>query len=76
MYKETSDKLSGNARFEGFGIELIHELSLMLGFTYTFKLQADGNYGSKNADGEWNGMIKEIREFVRDNSCCFFLVRD
>lgn len=65
MLKDSSEKLSGNDRFEGFGIELIHELSLMLGFNYTFVLQADGAYGSKNAEGEWNGMIKEIREFVR-----------
>lgn len=66
MLKDSAEKLSGNDRFEGFGIELIHELSLMLGFNYTFVLQEDGVYGSKNAEGEWNGMIKEIREHVSD----------
>lgn len=70
MLKDSSEKLVGNDRFEGFGIELIHELSLMLGFNYTFKLQEDGVYGSKNANGEWNGMIKEIREFVRHFLSC------
>lgn len=66
MLKDSAEKLSGNERFEGFGIELIHELSLMLGFNYTFHLQADGAYGSKDADGNWNGMIREIRDYVRE----------
>uniref|UniRef100_A0A182HTL3 Ionotropic glutamate receptor C-terminal domain-containing protein n=1 Tax=Anopheles arabiensis TaxID=7173 RepID=A0A182HTL3_ANOAR len=42
MLKDSPIKLSGNERFEGFGIDLIHELSLMLGFNYTFILQEDG----------------------------------
>ncbi|GLV43975.1 Kainate-type ionotropic glutamate receptor subunit 1D [Carabus blaptoides fortunei] len=63
MLKEASDKLIGNDRFEGYGIDLIHELSLMLRFNYTFKVQEDGNYGTKNlTTGEWNGMIRELRD--------------
>jgi Ligated ion channel L-glutamate- and glycine-binding site len=66
MLKENTERLSGNDRFEGFGIDLIHDLSLMLGFNYTFVLQEDGAYGSLNRDtGEWNGMIRELHEFVR-----------
>ena len=61
MLKETADMLTGNDRFEGFGVELIHELSLMLGFNYTFRLQDDGVYGSLNREtNEWNGMIREL----------------
>ncbi|KAL0275560.1 UNVERIFIED_CONTAM: hypothetical protein PYX00_003377 [Menopon gallinae] len=44
MLKEDSRQLSGNDRFEGFGIDLIHELSLMLGFNYTYVVQHDGNF--------------------------------
>ncbi|XP_055710642.1 glutamate receptor ionotropic, kainate 2-like isoform X2 [Phlebotomus papatasi] len=66
MLTESAHKLSGNARFEGFGIDLIHELSLMLGFNYTFNLQEDGIYGSKGEDDEWNGMIKELLEYRAD----------
>lgn len=64
MLKESADKLSGNDRLEGFGIDLIHELSLMLGFNYTFELQHDGVYGSP-VNGQWNGMIRELLDNVR-----------
>ncbi|XP_030369659.1 glutamate receptor ionotropic, kainate 2 isoform X2 [Scaptodrosophila lebanonensis] len=61
MLKETSQKLEGNDQFEGFGIELIDELSKKLGFSYSFRLQEDNKYGGINpATGEWNGMIREI----------------
>lgn len=67
MLKDSAVQLNGNDRFEGFGIDLIHELSLMLGFNYTFQLQDDGNYGSiNNATGEWNGMIRKLHDDVAD----------
>lgn len=63
MLRETHLALSGNDRFEGFGIELIQKLSEKLGFNYTFQLQEDGAYGSLNKEtGEWNGMMKELME--------------
>lgn len=65
MLKETSAQLTGNDRFEGFGIDIIHELSVMLGFKYEFRLQEDGAYGSLNPETkEWNGMIGAIRARV------------
>lgn len=68
MLKESAAQLSGNDRFEGFGIDLIHELSLMLGFNYTFRIQEDGVYGSA-VGGQWNGMVKELLEHVRFINC-------
>lgn len=65
MLRQSSVALKKNDRFEGFGIELIHELSLMLGFNYTFELQLDNAYGSLNKQtGKWNGMIKELLDEV------------
>lgn len=65
MLKESSAELSGNDRFEGFGVDVIHELSLMLGFKYIFRLQDNGVYGSKNnVTKEWNGMIREVIDKV------------
>lgn len=65
MLKENIAKLSGNDRFEGFALELIDELSKMLRFNYTFKLQEDNNYGSKDpVTGQWSGMVQEIMEDV------------
>ena len=72
MLKESAAQLTGNDRLEGFGIDLIHELSLMLGFNYTFTLQLDGVYGSPDpVTGEWNGMMRELMDHVRR---CIFLI--
>ncbi|XP_077295106.1 glutamate receptor ionotropic, kainate 2-like isoform X2 [Arctopsyche grandis] len=63
MLKDSSLTLVGNDRFEGFGIELIDEISKMLGFNYTFVLEPNGVYGSMDKKtGKWNGMIKELLE--------------
>lgn len=48
MMKESAGKLSGNDQFEGYGVDLIHEISKILGFNYTFRLVPDGRYGSYN----------------------------
>lgn len=66
MLKDSSQTLTGNDRFEGYGIDLIHELSMMLGFNYTFRIQEDSVYGSLDRKtGQWTGMIKELMEYVR-----------
>lgn len=65
MLRDSSMQLVGNDRFEGFGIDVIHELSLMLGFKYQFQLQEDGVYGSlNNVTKEWNGMIRALQDGV------------
>ncbi|PSN42074.1 hypothetical protein C0J52_16393 [Blattella germanica] len=67
MRRQSSEQLKGNDRFEGFGIELIHELSLILGFNYTFELQLDNAYGSLNKEtGQWNGMIRQLLDYKAD----------
>lgn len=64
MIKETSDNLVGNERYEGFSIDLIHELSLLEGFNYTFTVQLDGNNGNKGNNGRWTGMIGAVIDGV------------
>ncbi|XP_077295100.1 kainate-type ionotropic glutamate receptor subunit 1D isoform X2 [Arctopsyche grandis] len=61
MRKEASEKLTGNAQFEGYAIDLIHEISKILMFNYTFRLVPDGRYGSFNRETrEWDGMVREL----------------
>lgn len=65
MLKDSSIKLEGNDRFEGFGIEVIQEVAKLLGFNYTFVLQNDGVYGSLDRKTQkWNGMVKELLDWV------------
>lgn len=74
MLKDSAKKLTGNDRYEGFGIELIHELSVMLGFSYEFILQEDKDYGViNNVTNKWTGMIKKLIDEVHTQSDCFFL---
>lgn len=60
MLKDSPTSKKGNERFEGFCVDLIHELSQLLHFRYEFRLCKDGAYGSKKKDGTWNGMIGEL----------------
>lgn len=64
MLKETPNKLEGNDQYEGFAVDLIHELSKLVNFKYRWREVADKKYGSKetlaNGTTVWNGMIGEI----------------
>lgn len=64
MLKKSDKVLVGNDRFEGFCIDLLKELSNILGFSYEIRLVPDGKYGSQDDKGQWNGMIRELIEHV------------
>ncbi|XP_015173134.1 PREDICTED: glutamate receptor ionotropic, kainate 2-like [Polistes dominula] len=67
MYKESPDLRTGNDRYEGFAVDIIDEMSKQLGFNYTFEVQEDNVYGSlQKTTGEWNGMIRKIRDGKAD----------
>lgn len=67
MLTESKEVLSGNARFEGFGIDLVEELSKMLRFKYKIHLVKDGKYGGiDEKTGDWDGMIGELRRDEAD----------
>ncbi|XP_068126706.1 glutamate receptor ionotropic, kainate 1 isoform X1 [Hyperolius riggenbachi] len=66
MYKKSDKPLYGNDRFEGYCLDLLKELSNILGFTYEVKLVGDGKYGAQNDKGEWNGMVRELIDHKAD----------
>ena len=71
MLRDSATQLTGNDRFEGYGVDLINELSMLLGFKYEFKLQEDGKYGNMdNVTKEWNGMIRELQDEVQRKVFC------
>ena len=67
MYKKSDKPLYGNDRFEGYCLDLLKELSNILGFSYEVKLVTDGKYGAQNDKGEWNGMVRELIDHVSSN---------
>ncbi|KAG8518486.1 Glutamate receptor ionotropic, kainate 1, partial [Galemys pyrenaicus] len=66
MYRKSDKPLYGNDRFEGYCLDLLKELSSILGFIYDVKLVPDGKYGAQNDKGEWNGMVKELIDHKAD----------
>lgn len=61
MNKQTTKIETGNARYEGYAIDLIDELSRLVNFDYVFKEVDDGKYGKFDEEKkEWNGMIREV----------------
>uniref|UniRef100_Q13002-7 Isoform 7 of Glutamate receptor ionotropic, kainate 2 n=1 Tax=Homo sapiens TaxID=9606 RepID=Q13002-7 len=61
LFKKSDKPLYGNDRFEGYCIDLLRELSTILGFTYEIRLVEDGKYGAQDdANGQWNGMVREL----------------
>ena len=65
MEAEDIEEKEGNDRYVGFCMDLIFEVSKVLGFNYTVTIVPDGSNGSKNKiTGEWNGMVKELLDHV------------
>jgi len=64
MFRKSDTALCGNDRFEGYCIDLLKELAVILGFTYEIRLVEDGKYGAQDDKGQWNGMIKELIDHV------------
>ena len=59
MSRINSYALKGNAQFEGYAIDLIDELSMLLNFKYEVRIAEEGS-GKELPDGSWNGMLGMI----------------
>ncbi|KAI8426774.1 hypothetical protein MSG28_014462 [Choristoneura fumiferana] len=57
--------LAGNARFEGFCIDLLARVAAQAGFAYRLRLVPDNMYGARDPDtGQWNGIVRELMDRV------------
>ena len=61
MIKNTKPK--DKRAYEGYIPDLLQMISERLGFEYEIYLSPDGKYGSIDTNGEWNGMIKEVKDW-------------
>lgn len=61
---------------EGFLIDMIAMIAshTSIKCQYELYLSPDGNYGSKDSKGEWNGMIRELMIGVRFNLLLFYII--
>nr|BAR64798.1 ionotropic receptor [Ostrinia furnacalis] len=46
--------------FKGYCIDLIEEIRQIVKFDYEIVLSPDGNFGTMDENGNWNGIIKEL----------------
>uniref|UniRef100_A0A1B6EA31 Glutamate receptor ionotropic, kainate 2 n=1 Tax=Clastoptera arizonana TaxID=38151 RepID=A0A1B6EA31_9HEMI len=62
MVKEDKN-LTGNARFEGFCIDLLKWVANQVGFHYAIRIVPDRMYGVFDPETrEWNGIVRELME--------------
>ena len=61
--RKTEGNLEGNARFEGYIVDLLEKLATRARFSYIITLVKDNTYG-RFENGRWNGMIREVVESV------------
>lgn len=55
-----------NEKFEGFCIDLLQQISKIVGFEYTIELVPDGKYGVYDLEtGEWNGIVRQLMDKVK-----------
>lgn len=70
--------LTGNARYEGFCIDLLKRISGQVGFQYSIRLVPDHMYGVYDPETKtWNGIVRELMDRVSFNCRlfgCMFIV--
>lgn len=59
MLKNSSKELFGNDRYEGYVVDLIHELSVVLKYEYEFYILASKKYGNCR-QGVCDGMLGNV----------------
>ena len=59
---------TGNAKWEGYCVDMLELLAKKLGFKYIIHESYDKQYGAKDEKTqEWTGMVNEIATGVRKN---------
>ena len=56
--------LEDPVQFEGYCIDLMEELRVLMGFDYEVVEASDGVYGGMDESMQWNGMIKDLIDKV------------
>ncbi|XP_058066672.1 uncharacterized protein LOC131216249 [Anopheles bellator] len=55
------DPRTGGPVWEGYCIDFIHQLSVVMNFDYDLVSPSDGTFGARNAtDGRWNGLVGDL----------------
>lgn len=61
---EEEQAAQGGRKFKGYCIDLLEEIRRLNGFEYEIYEAPDHKFGSIDEQGNWDGMIKELKEKV------------
>ncbi|KAG8177768.1 hypothetical protein JTE90_010346 [Oedothorax gibbosus] len=77
MVKKADDQSKNQEQFEqyeGYCVDLLKEMSKILGFKFELRLVRDGSYGTKDSRGIWNGMVRELIDKEADLAIADFTI--
>ncbi|KAK7086193.1 hypothetical protein SK128_024697 [Halocaridina rubra] len=66
LYLSEPDVLLNVKLTGGYAANAWHTLQEQLGFTYSCRQPADGEWGSQSTNGDWNGLVRDILENSAD----------
>lgn len=76
MKLNPAGNLTGNARFEGFSVDLLKLIAKNVGFKYVLEVVPDGKYGVYDPEsGEWNGVVRQLIDKVKEILEILFLAK-
>ncbi|KAH1179942.1 hypothetical protein KIL84_005992 [Mauremys mutica] len=61
-------------QYEGFCVDMLHELAGILKFRFQLRLVEDGLYGAPEANGSWTGMVGELIDRKADLAVAAFTI--
>ncbi|KAL3199674.1 hypothetical protein MRX96_043867 [Rhipicephalus microplus] len=66
LRKDSKTSSAGEDRLDGYCVDILRQMALLLGFPFELCLVRDGTYGVVNARGEWSGIIREVMDREAD----------
>lgn len=67
--------LTGNARYEGFCIDLLKGIAGQIGFQYSIRLVPDNMYGVFDPETKtWNGIVRELMDRVSNELIYIYII--
>uniref|UniRef100_H9G7P2 Glutamate receptor n=1 Tax=Anolis carolinensis TaxID=28377 RepID=H9G7P2_ANOCA len=74
MRRANFQELPGPEQYEGFCVDMLHELADILKFRFQIKLVEDGLYGAPEPNGSWTGMVGELINRKADLAVAAFTI--
>ena len=71
---EVLEKMPFAQKYEGYVVDLIRALSKQVKFKYNMYIVEDGAYGAQLPNGEWNGMIRDLIDHVRNTPILIYII--